>query len=241
MATIDIPLQGDGRNGASREALSTVARGDGSGDRRDAARRRRRRHGTIAGGADFNAMIEARAPLVIGFQLAPAFVLLLIAFRSVFVPATAIILTCARWARGPRGLPPVRGTSHSSLSTTRERRVLTLSAGGARDLFLSQAQQWVGRRGSSLPIQSHRPLETRSRASHGGAAPPRARNRLNFSRGGCNTPLRAAPRHGRKPSRSDWANSRFAPPAAPGATPSPVPKRTDAGAHDGLARSRPRR
>lgn len=103
----------------------------------------------IAGGADFNAMIEERAPLVIGFQLAPAFVLLLIAFRSVLVPATAIILTCARWARGPRGLPPVRGTSHFSLSTTRERRVLTLSAGGACDLFLSQAQQWVGRRGSS--------------------------------------------------------------------------------------------
>ena len=37
-------------------------------------------------------MIEERAPLVIGSQLALAFVLLLIAFRSVVVPATAIIL-----------------------------------------------------------------------------------------------------------------------------------------------------
>ncbi len=48
--------------------------------------------GQTAGTFDFNEMMKARAPVVIGFVLGLAFLLLLITFRSVVVPLTAIVL-----------------------------------------------------------------------------------------------------------------------------------------------------
>ena len=48
--------------------------------------------GQTAGTYDFNEMMKARAPLVIGFVLGLAFLLLLVTFRSLVIPLTAIVL-----------------------------------------------------------------------------------------------------------------------------------------------------
>jgi uncharacterized membrane protein YdfJ with MMPL/SSD domain len=48
--------------------------------------------GQTAGTFDFNELMKSRAPLVIGFVLGLAFLLLLITFRSIVVPLTAIVL-----------------------------------------------------------------------------------------------------------------------------------------------------
>ena len=48
--------------------------------------------GETAGNSDFNAQMSARIPLVIGFVLLLAFVLLLVSFRSIVVPLKAIVL-----------------------------------------------------------------------------------------------------------------------------------------------------
>jgi RND superfamily putative drug exporter len=48
--------------------------------------------GQTAGTFDFNELMKSRAPLVIGFVLALAFLLLLVIFRSVVIPLTAIVL-----------------------------------------------------------------------------------------------------------------------------------------------------
>ena len=48
--------------------------------------------GQTAGTYDFNELMKSRAPFVIGFVLALAFLLLLITFRSIVVPLTAIVL-----------------------------------------------------------------------------------------------------------------------------------------------------
>jgi RND superfamily putative drug exporter len=48
--------------------------------------------GQTAGTFDFNETMKARAPIVIGFVLFLAFLLLLITFRSIVVPLTAIVL-----------------------------------------------------------------------------------------------------------------------------------------------------
>jgi uncharacterized membrane protein YdfJ with MMPL/SSD domain len=48
--------------------------------------------GQTAGTFDFNELMKSRAPLVIGFVLALAFLLLLLMFRSIIVPLTAIVL-----------------------------------------------------------------------------------------------------------------------------------------------------
>jgi RND superfamily putative drug exporter len=48
--------------------------------------------GSTAMSRDFNALMKARAPWVFAFVLALAFLLLLVTFRSVVIPATAIVL-----------------------------------------------------------------------------------------------------------------------------------------------------
>ena len=48
--------------------------------------------GQTAGTYDFNELMKSRAPFVIGFVLALAFLLLLITFRSIVIPLTAIVL-----------------------------------------------------------------------------------------------------------------------------------------------------
>ena len=92
-ATIDIPTLGEGSDAASRAALdtlredvvpATVGRPGGSSDAYVT--------GYAAGSKDFNDLMRQRAPLVVGFVLALAFVLLLLTFRSVVVPIKAILL-----------------------------------------------------------------------------------------------------------------------------------------------------
>ena len=92
VARVEFSIAGNGDNGASLRALSalrndvippvaatlpgvTVAVG-----------------GQTAGTHDFNELMKRRAPLVIVFVLALAFVLLLLTFRSIVVPIKAIIL-----------------------------------------------------------------------------------------------------------------------------------------------------
>ncbi|MGC9973990.1 MAG: MMPL family transporter, partial [Gaiellaceae bacterium] len=92
LATIDVPLAGNGTDDASKAALSTL--------RRDLIPKT---VGTIpgatvavtgetAGTSDFNAMIRARMPIIFTFVLGLAFLLLLVTFRSIVVPIKAIIL-----------------------------------------------------------------------------------------------------------------------------------------------------
>ena len=90
--TVSIALQGDGSDGASVAALrtlrqqvipSTVGRVDGV----DAAVT-----GETAGTHDFNQQMKSHAPLVFAFVLALCFVLLLVTFRSIVIPITAVLL-----------------------------------------------------------------------------------------------------------------------------------------------------
>jgi uncharacterized membrane protein YdfJ with MMPL/SSD domain len=92
VARIEIPLQGNGDNAASVAALKTL-RGKvlpatvGTLSGVDYAVT-----GQTAGTYDFNQTMKQRFPYVFAFVLGLAFVLLLVTFRSVVVPATAIVL-----------------------------------------------------------------------------------------------------------------------------------------------------
>ena len=91
-AAIELPLTGAGDNAASRRAISVL--------RRDLIRQTFGRvagvatavTGTVAEDVDFTHQIKRGTPYVIGFVLALAFLLLLIAFRSIVVPLKAIAL-----------------------------------------------------------------------------------------------------------------------------------------------------
>jgi uncharacterized membrane protein YdfJ with MMPL/SSD domain len=93
VARIELSVAGSGDNGTSYRALKAL-RGDVI-----APLAPQLPEGTTvavtgqtAGTFDFNEMMKARAPVVIGFVLGLAFLLLLITFRSVVVPLTAIVL-----------------------------------------------------------------------------------------------------------------------------------------------------
>jgi RND superfamily putative drug exporter len=89
---ISVPLAGSGTDQASAQALRTL-RGStlpatlGRVPGIDYAVT-----GLTAGNRDFAAALHARAPVVFAFVLALAFMLLLVAFRSVAIPLTAIVL-----------------------------------------------------------------------------------------------------------------------------------------------------
>jgi len=92
LASIDVPLVGNGTDDASKAALSTLRKdlipatvGEIPGATVAVT-------GETAGNIDFNAMIKARMPIVFAFVLGLAFLLLLVAFRSIVVPIKAIIL-----------------------------------------------------------------------------------------------------------------------------------------------------
>ena len=92
VADILIPLQGNGDNAASLAALQTlrsevVPQTLGRVDGIDYAV-----GGATAGTHDFNDQMKSRMPWVIAFVLALAFVLLLMTFRSIVIPLTAIVL-----------------------------------------------------------------------------------------------------------------------------------------------------
>ncbi|HSD76825.1 MAG TPA: MMPL family transporter [Solirubrobacteraceae bacterium] len=92
VAQVSIAITGDGTDAASDRALLTL--------RRDVIPRTLLRvpgveakvTGLTAGSYDFNALMKQRAPWVFVFVLSLAFVLLMMTFRSIVIPAKAIVL-----------------------------------------------------------------------------------------------------------------------------------------------------
>ena len=92
VAAIEVPLQGNDDDAASQAALRTlretiVPQTVGHVPGVEAAVT-----GETAGSSDFNAQMKSHAPLVIGFVLLMAFLLLLVTFRSIVIPLKAIVL-----------------------------------------------------------------------------------------------------------------------------------------------------
>ncbi|HEU4704013.1 MAG TPA: MMPL family transporter [Conexibacter sp.] len=93
VAAIDLPIDGDGADAASRRALDTIR-----GELTPALRAGLPAGSTVAvtgmtaETADFNAQMSGRLPYVFAFVLGLAFVLLLVTFRSVVIAAKAIAL-----------------------------------------------------------------------------------------------------------------------------------------------------
>jgi len=92
VAEIDIPQPGNGQNGVSMKALSTLrdqvlpaTLGQVPGVSYAVG-------GEAAGTSDFNRTLKTHAPLVFAFVLGLAFLLLLISFRSIVIPVTSIAL-----------------------------------------------------------------------------------------------------------------------------------------------------
>ena len=92
VAEVDIPQPGNGQDAASIDALrilrervlpATLGRLSGVSYAVG---------GEAAGTSDFNRSLKAHAPLVFGFVLGLAFLLLLITFRSIVIPFTSILL-----------------------------------------------------------------------------------------------------------------------------------------------------
>jgi RND superfamily putative drug exporter len=92
VAQVNVPLAGDGTDDTSNRALQTL--------RDDVIPQTVGRlpgaeapvTGLTAGSFDFNELIKSRAPWVFVFVLSLAFLLLLVTFRSIVIPAKAIIL-----------------------------------------------------------------------------------------------------------------------------------------------------
>jgi len=93
VTAIDLPIDGDGADAASRHALDVIRgeltpalRADLPADAQVAVT------GMTAETADFNALMSSRLPYVFAFVLGLAFVLLLVTFRSLVIAAKAIAL-----------------------------------------------------------------------------------------------------------------------------------------------------
>lgn len=92
VAVVDVPLAGSGTDDASNAALTQLREdvipqtiGKVPGTETNV-------NGMTAGSEDFNQLMKNRAPLVFAFVLLTAFILLLVAFRSIVIPATSILL-----------------------------------------------------------------------------------------------------------------------------------------------------
>jgi uncharacterized membrane protein YdfJ with MMPL/SSD domain len=90
--TVSIAMQGNGSNGASVKALETLRErvipstlGTVSGVKAAVT-------GETAGTHDFNEQMKSHAPIVFAFVLLLCFLLLLVTFRSVVIPAKAVLL-----------------------------------------------------------------------------------------------------------------------------------------------------
>ncbi len=93
VAMISIPMQGDGTNKPSQQALDTLRGGIvddtvGQAPGVDHAYIT----GETAGTQDFNSLLSSKAPIVFAFVLTLAFLLLLVTFRSIVIPIKAIVL-----------------------------------------------------------------------------------------------------------------------------------------------------
>jgi uncharacterized membrane protein YdfJ with MMPL/SSD domain len=92
LAVVTIPLQGDGTDDRSETALATLRErvipttidrvGGATADVT----------GLTAGSKDFNDTMKSHLPLVFGFVLGLAFLILLVTFRSIVIPIKAIVL-----------------------------------------------------------------------------------------------------------------------------------------------------
>jgi len=89
---IQVPLAGNGDNSASVRALETLRRQVIPSTLGTLGNANYAVTGETAGTHDFNQTMKARFPLVFAFVLGLAFLLLLVTFRSIVVPITAIVL-----------------------------------------------------------------------------------------------------------------------------------------------------
>ena len=92
VAIVDIPIQGDGTDTASNTALHTLRGEIVPQTVGTAAGAKTYVTGMTAGSKDFNDLMKTKAPIVFGFVLLMAFVLLLVTFRSIVIPLKAIVL-----------------------------------------------------------------------------------------------------------------------------------------------------
>jgi uncharacterized membrane protein YdfJ with MMPL/SSD domain len=93
VAVLTVPIQGDGANAASQQAVHTLR------DQVIPATLGRQLPGAdigvtgdTAGSIDFNKLMQVRTPIVFAFVLGLAFLLMLVTFRSIVIPVKAIIL-----------------------------------------------------------------------------------------------------------------------------------------------------
>jgi RND superfamily putative drug exporter len=91
LAIVDIPLAGNGTDDASEAALARL-RDDVIPDTMAASGAQVNVTGMTAGSKDFNDTMKSHLPLVFGFVLGLTFLLLLVTFRSIVIPAVAIVL-----------------------------------------------------------------------------------------------------------------------------------------------------
>jgi uncharacterized membrane protein YdfJ with MMPL/SSD domain len=93
VASIAIPMKGDGSDSTSAQALAALRSGIVQSTVGTAAGVE---HAYVTGNAaatkDFNDLMKAHAPIVFGFVLSLAFLLLLVTFRSIVIPIKAIVL-----------------------------------------------------------------------------------------------------------------------------------------------------
>jgi RND superfamily putative drug exporter len=92
VAVVSVPLSGKGTDATSYRALDTLRQsvipqtlGQVPGVRAQVT-------GMTAGSKDFNDSMKSHAPIVFAFVLTMAFILLLVTFRSIVLPITAIVL-----------------------------------------------------------------------------------------------------------------------------------------------------
>jgi uncharacterized membrane protein YdfJ with MMPL/SSD domain len=88
---ISLPILGTGTDKASNESLATL-RGEVVPKFADAAGTKAYVTGMTAGSKDFNDLMKSRWPIVFGFVLSLAFLLLMMTFRSIVIPIKAIVL-----------------------------------------------------------------------------------------------------------------------------------------------------
>jgi len=91
LAIVDIPLAGNGTDAASEAALARL-REDVIPQTMGASGAQVNVTGMTAGSKDFNDTMKSHLPLVFGFVLGMTFLLLLVTFRSIVIPAVAIVL-----------------------------------------------------------------------------------------------------------------------------------------------------
>ena len=92
VADVSIPLSGKGTDSTSDRALETLRGQVIPATFGKVAGTKALVTGATAGAKDFNDSMKSHLPLVFGFVLTVTFVLLLVTFRSIVIPLTAIVL-----------------------------------------------------------------------------------------------------------------------------------------------------